>query len=257
MSIPKLISVHFHDRSILKKVAVILAIPFYPIYFKIQEVLLNDAREDHIIPVSLLEDAQSYSARFFQVDIGLESHFQLIISISLLLVANSQSKTITGLEVLFDKETFFYMNTKLALALSITWSLISCIRSQIKGISKQRQHSTTISSLLLLLFTSASVLLRVFSSILYLTPAFGLFNSLRHLQGELFPFYDPYLYPEDINDYEFYFGNATPMSWSEVTRWNYISYQKAGGCLRARAQTRRPTLDKSFLLSPLGAGQSI
>ena len=32
-----------------------------------------------------------------------------------------------------------------------------------------------------------------------------------------------------------------------------VKLVKPGGCLRARAQTRRPTLDKSFLLSPLGA----
>ena len=31
---------------------------------------------------------------------------------------------------------------------------------------------------------------------------------------------------------------------------------KSGACLRARAQMRKPTQGKSFLLSPLGAGQS-
>ena len=184
---PKAISHHFHKSGILKKLAMILLLPFYPIYFKIQEVLLEEARKDYIISLNLLQESMYYNAQFIQVEIGLESHLQLIISITLLLLANSQTHTIPGLEVLFEKETFFYLNAKLALALSIIWSLVSCIKSHIKGISKQRQHSTTLATVIIFVFTSVSIALRVFGCVLYLTPAFGLFNSLRHLQGELYP----------------------------------------------------------------------
>ena len=224
---PKAISHHFHKSGFLKKFAMILLLPFYPIYFKIQEVLLKEASKDYIISLNSLQESIYWNAQFIQVEIGLESHIQLIISITLLLLANSQTHTITGLEVLFEKETFFYLNAKLALTLSITWSLVSCVKSHIKGISKQRQHSTTLSTLIIFIFTSVSIALRVFCCVLYLTPAFGLFNSLRHLQGELYPHYDPYYYPEYINTFKFYFGNATPRNWTEVSRWKYISRQNA------------------------------
>ena len=150
-----------------------------------------------------------------------------MISITLLLLASSQTKTITGIEVLFEKETFLYLNAKLALVLSISWSLVSCVKSHITGISKQREHSTTTSSVLLLVFTSASIALSVFSCVLFLTPALGLFNLLRHLQGEFYPFWIPYYYPDFVNDSKFYFGNATPINWTEVSRWSYNSSRNA------------------------------
>ena len=159
---PKSISHHFHKNGILLKLAIILLLPLYPIYLKIQEVLLKEASTDYILPANSLQEAMYYSAQFIQVDVGLESHLQLIISITLLLLANSQTHTITGLEVLFENETFFYLNAKLALALSITWSLVSCVRSHITGISKQRQHSTTLATVIIFVFTSVSIALRVF-----------------------------------------------------------------------------------------------
>ena len=218
---PNVIFHNFQKCGIFKKLGMLFILPFYPIYFKIQEALLREASEDYIISIDSLEEMIYYSVQFMQIEIGLESHLQLIISISLLLLAHSQTNTITGLEVLFEKETFFYLNAKLALGLSIIWSLVSCIKSHMAGISKQRQHSTAIASVTIFLFTSASIALRVFSCVLYLTPAFGLFNSLRHLQGELYQHWALYYYPEDIIDFKFFFGNATPINWTEVSRWNY------------------------------------
>ena len=220
--VPKAISDHFHEGGIMKKLVMILLLPFYPIYFKMQEVLLKEVSKDYIISLHSWQESIYWSAQFIQVEIGLESHIQLIISITLLLLANSQTHTITGLEVLFEKETFFYLDAKLALALSITWSLMSCIKSHIKGISKQRQHSTTLASMIIFVYTSVSIALRVFCCVLYLTPAFGLFNSLRHLQGELYPHWQPYYFPEKINTFKFYFGNAKPINWTEVSRYDYI-----------------------------------
>ena len=207
--------------------AVILVLPLYPLYIVMQELILTEASKEYVISVKLVEEAKFFSAQFTQVEIGLESHLQLIISITLLLLANSKTKTITGLEELFQKEKFFYLSTKLALTLSISWSLLSCIKSQFKGITKRRQHSTTIASVLFIVYTSTTIVLRVFSCILYLTPALGLFNLLRHMQGEMFPYWDPYLYPEDISTFNFYFGDAPPLNWTDITRWNYIEPGKA------------------------------
>ena len=214
----------FRPNEPVKKLGMYLAIPFYPIYLIMWEKTLQEASKVYIIPPIVLEEAKYYAHQLIQVDIGLESNFQLIISTALLLLANSQTNTITGLEVLFANENFFYVNTKLALVLSISWSLFSCISSQINGMSKKREHSTGKSLTLLLLFNSVSIGLSVFSCILYLTPALGLFNSLRHLQGEMYPYWDPYFYPEDViddSDATFYYSNATPIPWSKITRWKY------------------------------------
>ena len=205
----------------------ILLLPFYPIYYKIQEALLKEASKDYNISLDSLQESIYWNSQFIQVEIGLESHLQLIISITLLLLANSETHTIPGLEVLFEKETFFYLNAKLALTLSITWSLVSCIKSHVKGISKQRQHSTALATVIISVFTSVSIALRVFCCVLYLTPAFGLFNSLRHLQGEFYPHWVPYYYPQFVNNSMFYFGNATPRNWTEVSRWTYTSSENA------------------------------
>ena len=225
---PRAISRHWQKSGLLAKFAIImLAVPFYPIYFMIQEVVLTEASKDYIVPLDTLTEAKYYMAQYAQVDIGLESHFQLIIAITLLLLANSQTNAISGLETLFENERLFYMNPKVALGISISWSLFSCIKSQIKGMAKKRQHATTMANVLLLIFTSTSIALRVFSSTLYLTPALGLFNTLRHLQGEMYPYWDPYFRPGDINNSVFYFGKAPPMNWTQITRWNYIERENA------------------------------
>ena len=215
----------FSPAGPVKKLGNCLNVLFYPIYLIMWEKTLKEASKVYIIPTRALEEAKYYADQLIQVDIGLESHFQLIISTALLLLSNSQTNTITGLEVVFANEHFFYMNTQLALVLSISWSLFSCITSQINGISKKREHSTGMSLALLLLFSSVSIGLSVFSCILYLTPALGLFNSLRHLQGEMYPYWDPYRYPEDVNDVidaKFYYGDAPPIPWSKISRWKYI-----------------------------------
>ena len=83
---PKAISNNFRNSSIFKKLVTILLLPFYPIYFKIQEVLLKEASKEHVVSVDALEEAMYTSAQFIQVEIGLESHLQLILSITLLLL---------------------------------------------------------------------------------------------------------------------------------------------------------------------------
>ena len=66
----------------------------------------------------------------------------------------------------------------------------------------------------------------MWSVILYFTPCLGLFNILRHLQGEMYPFgtynglkqsNDSFLFDKEL----FQFSNAPPIPWSKLTRWNY------------------------------------
>ena len=192
-----------------------------------KESILREASKKYEVILKKLTDLQNHVGQFVKADLGIESHCQLTLTIILMLLAYSQTRTIIGFEVMFEKETLFYLPTDTALAISITWSLISCITAFFKGISKKRKHSTAASNGIILVYAAVSVFIRTFSIILYWTPCLGLMNCLRHLQGEMYPFYLPYNYTVNAASDTFYFGDAEPMPWSKITRWNYISRKKA------------------------------
>ena len=201
-------------------------LPIFPVFLILWEAILEKASKSYHVSLHILENVKVHVAQFIQSDIGLEAHIQLIVSTILLLLVNSSTRTFTGLEVMFENETIFYLPPNLALILSITWSLLSCISSHVKGISKKRNHSTTKSLVAILAFTSASIFMRVFSYVSFFTPSLGLFNCLRHLQGEMFPFGMPLFEVVYMND-TFYFGDAPRIQWSQITRWNYKGYEDA------------------------------
>ena len=206
----------------------LLLTPVYPVFLILKEDILVQASLTYEISAHQLEEARYHVSQFIQGEVGLETHLQIIISLVLLLLANSATRTITGLEVLFEEEMLFYLPTTFALALSIMWSLYSCVSSHMKGISKRREYSTTKSFLIMLIFTMASVSVRVFSCILFLTPALGLMNCLRHLQGEMYPYFNPYYKHgrSNMND-TFHFGNAPTILWGQITRWSYVDEKVA------------------------------
>ena len=115
------------------------------------ENILQELSKTYQISLKLLIDVKYHVAQFVQLDLGLESHLQLVLSITLLLLVYSETRTIISLEVMFEEETLMFMPTNIALTLSITWSLYSCISAHLEGISKKRQHTT---------FKSTSIILR-------------------------------------------------------------------------------------------------
>ena len=181
-----------------------------------------EVSKSHKISLKILRDTKYHVAQFIQTDLGLESHLQSVISIILLLLSVSQTKTISGLDQLIANEQIFYLPTNVALVISIIWSLYSCIHAHLKGVAKKRDYSTTKSFLATLVFASSSIAIRIFSYVLFLTPCLGLFNCLRHLQGEMYPYYNPYFSYVDVNDDSFHFGNASTVRWSKITRWTYV-----------------------------------
>ena len=78
-----------------------------------------------------------------------------------------------------------------------------------------------------LIFASLSTSIRVMAYVLYFTPCLGLFNVLRHYQGEMYPFDQPYGQIVDVSQDRFYFGDAPPIPWSDITRWNYTGFKEA------------------------------
>ena len=212
----------------LGRFLMLLVTPVYPVFFIMKEEILVQASLTYEVSSDELEDAKYHVSQFIQGEVGLETHLQIITSLVLLILANSATRTITGLEVLFEGEMLFYLPTQFAMVLSTIWSFYSCVSSHMKGISKKREYSTTKSFLIMLIFSMSSVTVRVFSCILFLTPALGLFDCLRHLQGEMYPYYNPYLHFAKSNMTDrFHFGNAPPVQWQQITRWTYLDFKVA------------------------------
>ena len=207
------------------------SMPILPVFLIMYDGILMEASKTYKVSISLIGEVKYNVAQFIQGDLALESHLQVIISVVLLLLTNSNTRTIVGLDTLFDNDTFLYLPTNLALALSILWSMYSCIRSHIKGIHKRQEHATTKATMMIILFTATSIAIRVFTYVMYLTPTLGLFHILTHLQGEMYPFEVPYINGPTVLDQlsngTFYYGNATPIPWSQITRWKYIEYRNA------------------------------
>ena len=216
----------FGSKKLIAWLGLIVVFPVYPFVLITYESVLEEANKYYEVPSDMLETTKLHVSEFIQADVGLESHLQIVLSTILLLIAYSNTKTVNGLEALFEQEAIFYLSPILALAVSVAISLYSCISSHIKGITKKRDYWTTKSYLVILLYTTFTITVRVLSYVLYFTPSLGLFNTLRHLQGEMYPFRAPYRSLVNTSD-DFYFGNMTPIPWYQITRWNYIAYQDA------------------------------
>ena len=217
----------FKASSWLGKFGMIICLPIYPILIIMREKMLIHASKTYKISVNQIEEAKLGMAKFIHADIGLEAFYQLLIQTLLLFLARSETRTIFGMEKLFDENKSLYgISAETLLAYSIGWSLFSCVRSHLKGISKKRVHSHFKANILMLIFAMSSILQQMWSVILYFTPCLGLFNILRHLQGEMYPFnaYNVLKQTNDSFSFDkelFQFANATPIPWSKLTRWNY------------------------------------
>ena len=200
--------------------------PIFPVFLVMKETILGEASKKYQVCLKKLTNLQNHVGQYVKTDLGMESHCQLTLTIILVLLAYSETRTIVGFEELFAG-TFFYIPIDTALPLSITWSLLSCVGAFLKGISKKRKHSTATSTGIILVYSGISIFLRTFSIVLYWTPCLGLLNCLRHLQGERYPFLNPNYGLVNATTDTFYFGDAEPIPWYKITRWNYTGVGKA------------------------------
>ena len=212
----------FGKSGILYSCLMVIFMPVFPIVTIMRERILDHASKTYQVSSHYLEQANVQMSQYISADLVLETIFQLFIQTLLLLSARSETRTILGMERLFDpEEEMLFMSPEFLLVISISGSLVSCVRSHMKGISKKRAHSSATSTAVMLLFTLSSIFLRMFSYTLYFTPCLGLFNVLRHLQGEMYPYYHPVHYKMNLTQELFYFGNAKPIPWAQITRWNH------------------------------------
>ena len=163
----------FGSNKLIAWVGLLLVSPVYPFVLITYDSVLEEANNDYEVPSELLETTKLHVSEFIQADVGLESHLQIVLSTILLLIAHSNTKTVNGLEALFEQEAIFYLSPILALTVSVAISLYSCISSHIKGITKKREYWTSKSYFVILLYATITITVRVLSYVLYFTPSLG------------------------------------------------------------------------------------
>ena len=73
-------------------------------------------------------------------------------------------------------------------------------------------------------YAITTIAIKVGVIILFFTPSLGLFNLLRHYQGELYPY--SIVMERKINVFEekMYYSNADPIYWSNITSYDYSDF---------------------------------
>ena len=150
---------------------------------------------------------------------GLEAIVQVTITILLLLLNRTDTPTTGGLETIFDegrdKTTF--------LAVSITWSIISAIKSQTNFTILDKGFCPTKSKLVVLAWATFATLRRILSLVTMFIPSMGLFSLLYHWKWEQVPFNFRHEISHKISprDNISLFGMSERVLWSQFDRWNY------------------------------------
>ena len=144
---------------------------------------------------------------------------QVTITILLLLLNRTDTPTTGGLETIFDegrdKTTF--------LAVSITWSIISAIKSQTNFTILDKGFCPTKSKLVVLAWATFATLRRILSLVTMFIPSMGLFSLLYHWKWEQVPFNFRHEISHKISprDNISLFGMSERVLWSQFDRWNY------------------------------------
>ena len=195
--------------------------PFNPILVILKEKMLSQASKIYEVSASLYAKSKEQMTKYVGADLGLETIYQTAIQLILVLLAKSETRTIQGLEVIFsDQKEVLGFNPTFIFTMSTMWSVFSCIRSFMKRSNIKREYSTWKSTTANFLFACFSITVRIMSFVLYFTPSLGLGNIHRFYQGEMLPFLAARSL-KNLDEEYMYFGNATPILWSKITRWNY------------------------------------
>ena len=180
------------------------------------------------------------TADFIRTELGLETTPQMLFTLLLIFVSSSTTRIIHGLDQFDDtRDNLFTEKTGISpiylVILSNGWSLFSSWRSFIRCLSATKSNISYFAQAVLGLYVVMAIGNKVSSCILFLMPALGIGNCLRHYQGELFPYWaamGPHEYHDrGYNQYDFnynvnvstdevYFSNLN-FSWSEFTRFDY------------------------------------
>ena len=141
--------------------------------------------KDITTKIKVMEDQLVMQHR---VQVGTETVFQLAGNVILVCYAYSQTKTTQGLAALFQHDSVDIMSisisSKVVLGLLLVMNLVTYIWVHYGGIVKgYGANHSLIAKFLLILCIACCSFVRIMSIALYFSPTLGLFNLLRHYQG--------------------------------------------------------------------------
>ena len=164
---------------------------------------------------------KTHTSQFIRTELGLETLLQMSFALVLLLYAKSSTRTAQGLEAIFDKKSILGVDPAVIATLGVLWGVLSTIRSYQYGIQIVKDYFPLTAMAMIGLFAIITIVIKVGVIVMFFTPALGLFDLLKHFQGESLPY--NIVMEKGINtttEYMFY-SNAKPVLWSEITRFNY------------------------------------
>ena len=161
---------------------------------------------------------------------GLETLYQFVLQLILLLFTRTSTPTTGGLESFFEKNTFFgiQFDPMVILSISAVWSLKTCILLHVKAVRVEKGFFRFKPTIIVFFWAFFGIIRRVGSLVAYFSPSLGLFSLLHHWQAENMPFtarLEMANFANNSNDImnaKINLYNMTEeVSWSSLDRWNY------------------------------------
>ena len=162
------------------------------------------------------EDFKRTLNRHIKLELGLETVYQLAITLILLLLSYTQTPIEKGLKTVFN--VGFEPFTIGLLIASNVFSAVSFCLSHCKVLNVCREHFPFTSRLVASLYSLCGLITRVAAMIMYFAVPLGLFSLLRHWQGEQVP-WSQYTLDFVTPDGLIFLGDNEGFIWNEVDRW--------------------------------------
>ena len=165
-------------------------------------------------------------SQYIKIELCIELSLQITLSSLMLAFTSSETRTEQGLEAIFQdsKVEIFGISIPPAvfIALNMAWSLYSCWKAFVRGMSATKDHFPSTSTYALGAYVVVSVAIRCGNTLIFLAPSLGLFDLLRHYQGERIPFETAIGTKQD----ELVYLPGRPLNWTwyEISRFNYSHY---------------------------------
>ena len=185
---------------------------FMGLYLELKLRLLSD----DLTYIKAKEDFKRTLNRHIKLELGLETVYQLVITLILLLLSYTKTPVEKGLKTVFN-EGLEPLSISLLIA-STVLSAISFTSSHCKVLNVCREHFPFTSRLAASLYSLCGLITRVLAIVMYFAVPLGLFSLLRHWQGEQVPWS---LYTLDFvtPDGLMFIGDNEGFLWNEVDRW--------------------------------------
>ena len=168
---------------------------------------------------------------FVRLELGTETFYQITGSVVLLLLAQTQTPTVSGLDTMFEKNEFFGIPSIHLLVISILISSNTCILVYLKATAVEKPHFPFKAKFCLFLFAIIGTLQSICVKIAFFVPFLGQLSILSHWKAEQTLWADKkviYLEngvytsrPLNYTTDTLYLTNNVSVAWTEVNRADY------------------------------------